>query len=348
MRRIQQLNAMLHDPLLPASAEDLVCAELYERLGTLAPAAARAVRNSADQRLDRGLALSPALAATCLLDGRRTRALVRSTLSAIREAEQRLAPAIVEVLYAGTGPLAPLALLVLPFLDSRRVRFTLLEVNRDSVRSAAALVETFHAAAFVREIVCGDATTYRHPTRIDVLISETLQRSLAEEPFVAILRNLRPQLAPGGVVIPERVTIDLVTIDAASEQGRWNGVPGAAGPCVQGSVFMVDSSGEWPAPHTGSATVRVRHEEGAREQWLALLTRVVVHGDCVLHPFQSGLTTPEVVWSLSPLRRDLTLDFRYVADGHPRLEWSRREDSCLGWSAHASSPARFPPRARSH
>ena len=75
----------------------------------------------------------------------------------------------------------------------------------------------------MREVVQGDATTYRHPAALHVVISETMQRTLAEEPFVAILRNLRPQLAPGGILVPERVSIALASIDAQDEQARWRG-----------------------------------------------------------------------------------------------------------------------------
>ena len=44
-----------------------------------------------------------------MLDGRRTAAFVRGSLRSIQEAERRFAPSVIEVLYAGTGPFAPLA-----------------------------------------------------------------------------------------------------------------------------------------------------------------------------------------------------------------------------------------------
>jgi hypothetical protein len=231
LRRVQstgQLSAILLDPKADTTVVDGACAALYDLFVSAASATADAVLNSASsRRLTTGLALSPALAAQCLLDGPRTAAFVRGSLRAIQEAERRFAPSVVEVLYAGTGPFAPLAFLLMPFLNPANVRFTLLDVNEASARSVEALVGELGGSEYVRDVVCGDATAYRHPAQLHVVISETMQRSLREEPFVAILRNLRPQLAAGALVVPERVTIELALLHAASQQRRWRGEPGA-------------------------------------------------------------------------------------------------------------------------
>lgn len=238
MRSIQRLGAILLDPAAEATAVNGACAELYDLFVRSAAPAADAARSTASgRRLSTGLALSPALAAQCLLDGRRTAAFVRGTLRAIQEAERRFAPSVLEVLYAGTGPFAPLAFLVMPFLDPASVRFTLLDVNEASVDSVHALLGALGGSEHVRNVVCGDATAYRHPKPLHGVISETLQRTLREEPFVAILRNLRPQLAAGAVVVPERVTIELALLDAASQQRSWQGEPGAVEPETRGIVF---------------------------------------------------------------------------------------------------------------
>jgi predicted RNA methylase len=128
--------------------------------------------------------------------------LSSGTIAAIQDAVRRFAPAVVEVLYAGTGPLAPLAFLTMPSLDPRSVRFTLLDVHPHSVRSVATLVERLGMTQYVRDVVCADAARYQHPVPLHVVISETMQRALAEEPFVAITRNVCPQLAPGGILVP--------------------------------------------------------------------------------------------------------------------------------------------------
>lgn len=320
MRTMQQLSAVILDSASDAESVDRACAGLYELFSAAATAAGHTVRAATDRRLDSGLALSPALAAQCLLDGRRTGAFSRGALKAIHDVVRLNAPEPVEVLYAGTGPFAPLAFLIMPFTDPNRVRFTLLDVNAESTRSVSALVEVLGLASHVREVVCADATTYRHPTNVHVLISETMQRSLAEEPFVSILRNIRPQIARGGAIVPERVTIDLARVAPATEQARWSG---ARAPldrdAVVGKVFEVDAVQAWSA-----TAVDVPCDGNKDAQCLALVTRIVVYQDEILEPYASGLTTPEILWSLSPVTRDLTLEFQYREGATPRLEWCVR------------------------
>lgn len=320
MRTIQQLSAIILDSASDAESVDRACAELYEIFSAAATSAGHTVRDATDRRLESGLALSPALAAQCLLDGRRTGAFSRGALKAIHDVVRLHAPEPVEVLYAGTGPFAPLAFLIMPFTDPDRVRFTLLDVNAESMRSVAALVEALGLAGHVREVVCADATTYRHPANIHVLISETMQRNLAEEPFVSILQNIRPQLARGGAIVPERVTIELTRVDLATEQARWSGARAPLDPAaLVGKVFEVDAVQTWSAN-----SVDVFYDGRHDAQWLALVTRVVVYEDEILEPYVSGLTTPEILWSLSPMTRDLTLEFQYREGAAPRLEWCAR------------------------
>jgi hypothetical protein len=318
----QQLSAVILDSASDVESVDGACSELYELFGAAAASTGHCGHQvTRESRLESGLALSPALAAKCLLDGQRTRTFARGALNAINDAVRRNSPGIVEVLYAGTGPFAPLAFLIMPLTDPKVVRFTLLDVHAESTQSVSALVHALRLTDHVRAVICADATTYRHPTRLHVLISETMQRCLSEEPFVAILRNLRTQLAPGGVVVPERVTIELALVDAATEQARWNGAQEVSrNASYAGKVFEIDALHEWPAERTGT-TIRVSCGDRHGAHWLALVTRVNVYQDEVLEPYASGLTTPEILWRLSPVRRDLTLAFRYNDGAAPRLEW---------------------------
>lgn len=322
MRPTEQLSAILLDPTAETTVVNDACATLYDLFVSAATVTADGAHTTPpSRRLMTGLALSPALAAQCLLDGRRTAAFVRGSLRAVQEAERRFAPSVIEVLYAGTGPFAPLAFLLMPFLNPANVRFTLLDVNEASTRSVDALVEALGGSEYVRDVVCADAATYRHPAPIHVLISETMQRTLRDEPFVAILRNLRPQLAAGALVVPERVTIELALLNAASQQRQWRGEPGAVEMEDRGIVFQVDAQGEFPVGLEASTTITVRREASGGAKWLALITRIRVHGDEVLDPYTSGLTIPEILWPLSPLKRDTTIEFRYDLGLHPQVSW---------------------------
>jgi hypothetical protein len=300
--------------LNPASTADelaAACAALYERWRNATPAArlAAEVRDN-DLRLDSGVALSPRLAAQCLLDAPRTAAFLRGTLAAIGEAMRRFPEEPIEVVYAGTGPFATLALPLFDRLEARRVRFTLIDIDERSTESVRSLVEHFGLGDYVKAIIRADATKYRHDAPVHVVVTETMQRALSREPFVAIVRNLGPQLVEGGLLVPEGVTLDLMLLDAKGEQARWNG-----------------ESAEHPAEHV--ATIDTDRETlvtmpRALEKWPALFTTIDVFADETLLPYVSGLTAPAILWELVPITHELRLAFHYETGAEPRVGWRAR------------------------
>lgn len=256
-------------------------------------------------RLPSGLALAPHLAAQCGLDEKRTAAFLRGASLAIGAARARFPGRTVEVLYAGTGPFAPLVLPLLPLPD---VRCTFLDVDERSLE----ILRTLRPPA---RIVHADATRYVHGAPLHVVVSETMQRSLAVEPFVAILGNLRPQLAPGGIFVPERVTVDAVLIDPEREQARWRDASAATSYVPLARV--IDTAAEL-------APVRITIPPTPTPQWLGLVTEIDTFGGERLRAYDSGLTVPEVLWQHSPVRAGEELTFRYVLGERPGLTAERR------------------------
>ena len=178
---------VLLDSARPTSELAAACAALYDTWRDAAPAARLAAEvPEDDRRLASGLALSPRLAAQCLLDAPRTAAFLRGTLAAIFEAMRRFPDEPIEIVYAGTGPFATLVLPLFARLDPRRVRFTLIDVDERSTGSVRSLVDRFGLGAYVKAIVCADGTVYRHEAPVHIVVTETMQRALRREPFVAI------------------------------------------------------------------------------------------------------------------------------------------------------------------
>lgn len=86
-----------------------------------------------------------------------------------------------------------------------------------------------------------------------------------------------------------------------------------------GLVFQVDATGEFPCE--SPTTLTVCREASGGVKWLALSTRIRVHGDEVLDPYESGLTIPEILWPLSPLTRHTAIELRYDAGPNPQVVW---------------------------
>jgi hypothetical protein len=250
-------------------------------------------------QLSSGLALAPHLAAQCVLDEKRTAAFQRGTASAIAAARARFPGETIEVVYAGTGPFAPLVLPLLPMPD---VRCTFIDVDERSLN----ILRAMHPPA---RIVHADATQYAHDARLHVVVSETMQRSLAVEPFVAILHNLRAQLAPGGFFVPERVTVDAVLIDPEREQARWNGGEGAS---YVPLARVIDTAKKLDP-------VFVTIPPTNAPQWLALATEIDVFAGERLRAYDSGLTIPEILWQHSPPRAGAEIEFRYERGERPGI-----------------------------
>lgn len=291
------------------------CVELHRLFSAATSATGRAITTTNTFDANGALALSPSLAAACLLDSPRTAAFVRGVHAALQQARRRFPHEVIEVVYAGTGPFAPFALITAFGIADDRIRWTLVDIHEESIASVRSLVQRCSLEPFIR-IVHADATTYRHDRAIHVIVSETMQRTLWGEPQVAIFRNLRRQLAPGGISIPEEVTIDLKMIAARDEEARWRGEVIADRSIAVGGVFQLTTRGE-----TSAIVFTLMPPAASPPHWAALFTRIRVFGDDILNAYESGLTVPEILWPISPITRVATLEFRYETEGIPGLRW---------------------------
>ena len=253
--------------------------------------------------LESGVALSPADAANCTRDFRRLSVFLRGLRSALAVARRRFGGQRLEIVYAGTGPLAPLAIPLMPFLGRDQSRFTFLDLFPESVESVTNILRRLRLRGFVRSVIEADATKYRHPRNLPlhIVLSETMQRSLAKEPQVAIMRNLAPQLTRGGFLIPQCVAVDLV----------------AAAPIAR----VMEISARTARRRVNARIVTIPHN--AADRYLALATQVRVFRRHVLRVNESGLTVPEVLWDFPRDAGGKRFAFSYNVNERPGLRWER-------------------------
>ncbi|HEU0076054.1 MAG TPA: hypothetical protein VFQ76_00290, partial [Longimicrobiaceae bacterium] len=270
--------------------------------------------DSEGTRLPGGEAIAPRDAARCVLDGRRTSAFLRGLHAAILEARRRFPGVPTEILYAGCGPFAPLAVPLTTRFGPGEIRFTLLDVHGRSLDAARRIFQALGKSAFVRDYVRCDAASYRHdaPHPIHVVVVEAMLAALEREPQVAITMNLGPQLCPGGIFVPERITVDCCLCDLTEEfpalptdadsAAPLSAGVGGGGRVDLGRVLELTAGGCRDLPASGDgdghggrhlAPKLLEVPEGLDgELGVMLLTGITVFGSVALGEGESGLTCP--------------------------------------------------------
>lgn len=298
------------------------------------------LRDRSASSLSIGSAISPLDAGRCLLDLRRTTVYLRGVYHAIQEARHRFPGDVIHVLYAGCGPFAPLCLPLLPLLAGQAVHFTLLDMHARAIENVQAIMAALRLEGTNIECLAGDATHYRHPDQrpLHVVVSETMQRALEKEPQIAILMNTAPQLAPGGLMVPEMIAADAVLTDLSRELGG-NGV--AVGPSAHalkpwsgriplGRILEVDRERAcaWSvagvSSHLPPARIAIPSVVPARYS-LVLTTTICTFGAHLLREYESGLTYPLMV---NGWRAGEEMEFTYRLGKKPGFTWNALAIKC--------------------
>ncbi len=173
--------------------------------------------NTNDVQLSHGFALCEQYAADCILDYKRTYSFIKGIYKAIRDLLETNKEEQVRILYAGCGPYAPLLIPILNLLRDDRLQVTFVDINPSSVTVLTSIAEALSLSEFIESIKVDNAITYRHPNKLDIIVTETMYSALTREPQVAITQNLIPQLKKDGVLIPEEIIINIGYSDSKKE-----------------------------------------------------------------------------------------------------------------------------------
>ena len=295
-------------------------------------------------RLPSGEAISPKDAARCVLDYRRTSKFLRGLHAAILEAQKRFPHAAIEILYAGCGPFAPLAILLTGRFSSAEIKFTLLDAHKRSLDAARRVFQALGKSTFVRDYIQCDAASYKNdaPHVIHVVVVEAMRAALEREPQVAITMNLAPQLCPGGIFLPERITVDCYLCDLTTEFSALPAEADAADSLSAGGRDKVRvnlgrvleltagscrnllaSSNSDERRETSLTRKLILNAPGDLdgEYDLMLLTAITVFDSIALDDYESGLTCPRILYDVGKMRRGKAIEFEYQLGDKPGFKY---------------------------
>lgn len=297
--------------------------------------------NPADNQhtvLPHGKAISPSDAGRCVLDTARTTKYLRGIHAAVLEAQRRFPGTQLEIVYAGCGPFAPLALAMAPQFSATQIKFTLLDVHERSLESAQRIVQEFGLGDYVSSFIQTDATSYVHDRELHMVIAETMQRALEHEPQLAITLNLAPQLRPGGILIPEQIAVDACLSDLSKEFLSLPEKPDQKGSAEERSHkqrvllgrildLTVTSARKASRGQTAMPPVTLSIPDDVDSKLsLMLLTSVKIFGSISLGEYESGITYPVVLHNFDRTRYG-QIEFSYSFGSAPgfRHRWVEDE-----------------------
>lgn len=280
--------------------------------------------------LTTGLAVSPAMAARCANEAVRTHRFILGLHRAIRVQLAAQPEHAVSILYAGCGPWATLALPLLAHYSPSQLQFTLLEIHDHALTFAHRLIENLGLSEGVADYIQADACKYQIPEgkQPDIILSETMNVTLRNEPQVSLFRHLAAQ-APHAVLIPERITVSMALVDMAREHrlmphDHVGEVPPPDRHRIPlGEVFTL-SRHRIDSWHNEGDSILPAHtiklpSQIERDLQPTLMTSITVYGEHMLQDYDCSLTLPTRLQTTHPLQAGEPLHFYYQLTGQPGL-----------------------------
>ena len=272
-------------------------------------------------QLPSGKAISPEDAARCIQDFMRTAKFLQGLEAAIRAAQQRFPDTPLQILYAGCGPFAPLALAISTRFSAGAIQFTLLDIHAESLTNARRLFHSLGLEDRVAAFTLADASTYQWPAThpLHIGVSETMQRALDKEPQVAITQNLAPQLCKGGSWVPENIRVEAVLCIAAKE---FEASGDNQFRIPLGVLMDLNKDTATSELLTTPAVVQAPQDMAELPHCL-LFTTIKVFDGIVLNEYESGLTYPMTLYPFGKIKAGEILEFQYELGMKPGFQYRR-------------------------
>ncbi|WCT12522.1 hypothetical protein [Mucilaginibacter jinjuensis] len=267
--------------------------------------------------LPSGKAIAPGKAAYCLKEFMRTQVFLQGIFEAINDL--LLQKASVHIVYAGTGPYGTLITPLLTLFSPQQVRLTLIEINPISLEALEKVYAHLQLSEFVDEYLLTDAATYQLPPdkTADIIISETMLAALKNEPQVAIMQNLIPQLKPGGVFIPQQITVAAQLVNFGKETAYMMGEADDPQRIFLKEIYTVSQTSL-----PGEVETIVDIPDGISNNAVALFTDIYVYKNHLLTVNNCSLNMPVRVTKIDPPGSVNQITFKYMMGEKPGFQFT--------------------------
>lgn len=297
------------------------------------------VENRTNIYTEGGKAISVFEAALCTKEFVRTRQFLIGIHQCILEAQKKFRGETIHIFYAGTGPFATLMLPITTLFSPDEVKFTLLEINEQTLACLETVMDLFDAKPYVEEIIHADACNYQliEKGKHHIFITETMQQALKNEPQVSITLNLLPQMKPDCYLIPERIVVDLGVLDFKRNFERMQGNLSACSDYYLKMGRVLDFGKETALSVSEDRRRDINKNAfecdsvpclpslEARFNAVYLMTEICVFGNCWLKPYESSLNLPlKISNSTDLVVGSHRLNFYYEIDSKPQFKWKKR------------------------
>lgn len=287
-----------------------------------------------DCYLPKGKAIGTFWAGVCVKEFMRTKRFIRGIFYGIKKAQEKFPNRMIHILYAGTGPFGTLMLPLTTLFTSEEIKFTLLEINPNSIKSLKKVIKAFEVEKYVEEIVQCDATEYKADKEkpIHMVITETMQNALENEMQVSISLNLVPQMEKEGILVPQNISIKAALLDLKRDTERIMGVKGAEVDYYYPLSTIFQLNKESIEEYVKKENCYFKEEEveftkdiEQRYRRLSLFTSIKVFEEEELTYNQCSLTMPHRIMDID-WERDAVdkMSFQYVVSEKPGFLYKKK------------------------
>jgi len=302
--------------------------EYYDLLCQITRLEMPEIRENDAIMLPSGKAIGPIVAAECIKDYMRTYRFIRGLYGAVCAIKKEQPQQPVHLLYAGTGPFATLALPLTSVFGPEAIQFTFLEIQPESYQMVQKTIDAFGLNPYIRAVHLVDACSYQPDAiqPINIVLSETMQAALDKEPQVAITHHLSRFIAPGGHLIPQKISVWAGLSNPGKEMSAILGEP-IPPQCYKQPLKMLlelDQHAVSPGP-SGYPPIDVELSAAQLKDFpqLNLYTEIQVFDQEIIRYRESGLTLSKKIdkFDVENLQ-DHQVRFQYRLGANPGFEYT--------------------------